>query len=129
MKIIICGGPKTGKTSLAKGISINKSIPIRHTDDLILTHKWGEDSDEVEKWINEPGDFIIEGVTAHRGLRKWFINHAHPNQEPNIELIYVMNTPHTTLTREQEIMRKGFATQWAAMLPTIRGRQIPVVQR
>lgn len=109
MKTVIIGGPRTGKTTYATQLGQDTGRQVRHTDSLIGTHEWSEASDEVARWIAEPGDMIVEGVAAVRALRKVAMNN--PECLPDIEVIY-LTTPHTEQTPKQIAMSKGVATVW-----------------
>ncbi len=67
-RIVITGGPRTGKTTLA--LSDAYSCPVRHTDDVAHL-PWSDQSDAVSYWFDSPGPWVIEGVAAVRALRKW----------------------------------------------------------
>ena len=72
LRVCIAGGPMTGKTTLARKMALSLAgVAVRHTDDLIVGHSWGEMSDLVCGWLSEPGPWVIEGVAVVRGLRKW----------------------------------------------------------
>ncbi len=76
-RVVIVGGPKTGKTTLGehlrRRLGRGHGIPVRHTDDLIGSASWSEASSVVADWFDEPGDWVIEGVTTARALRKWLL--------------------------------------------------------
>ena len=51
-KVLILGGPKTGKSTRAQGMG----TPVLNTDHL-RDRGWGEDSAEVAQWMNKPGSW------------------------------------------------------------------------
>lgn len=120
-RIAITGGPRTGKTTLAdqmwNGVCVEAGIAdprkrglgieiVRHTDDLIVDYDWSEASLEASKWMDEPGPWIIEGVTVSRALRKWRDNH--PDQPPPVDRVIYLVGPKVPLeTPGQERMTKG----------------------
>lgn len=111
-RILIVGGPKVGKTTLAKKLAEKHSIPdgkVRHTDDLIDTHSWSDSSEVVSKWMDEPGPWLIEGVTLVRALRKWLA--AHPDGRPADVLLFSSNE-RVSLTPRQRVMTSGLLTVW-----------------
>lgn len=128
MRIVITGGPRTGKTSLAQhlgqgdlwdadnGHELGMGPPlrretVRHTDDLLESLKhlgkeaWSAASAEVVKWMDEPGPWIIEGVAVSRALWKW--RAAHPGERPPVDRVIYCRTPFERLTKAHETMAKG----------------------
>lgn len=73
MKIVLTGYPKTGKTTLANQL-LAAGYKVLHTDDAIALGIHN-DSAAIAEWFNEPGDWVIEGVTAPRAIRKWLEQH------------------------------------------------------
>jgi hypothetical protein len=121
-RIVILGGPRTGKTTLS-GVLIGPEpefavfgIPVRHSDDLIaeLAHlgkdAWSEGSRRVTEWLDEPGPWIIEGVALARALRKW--REAHPGEPPPVDRVIRLTTPHVELSKGQAAMAKGEDHVW-----------------
>ena len=115
-RIVICGGPRTGKTTLAVhtagdlfGCGVD-GVRLRHTDDLIGTHDWSAASAEAMTWLDAPSPWIIEGVAMSRALRKW--RDAHPGEPPPVDKVIRLTTPHVTLTKGQAAMAKGEETVW-----------------
>lgn len=96
-RVCIGGGPGTGKTFLANHVEA-VGLEVKHTDILIATHAWGDDSAEVVKWMNEPGPWIIEGIAVVRALRKHLA--AHPTGRP-CDLLFWATTPKKVLTPRQ----------------------------
>lgn len=108
-RLIIVGGPSTGKTSLAQELSVKHGITnVRQTDQLTALG-WSEASAEAAKWIDEPGDWIVEGVVAPRALRKWLA--ANPGKPlPEGTSIYVLTRPYVPQSKGQQTMTKGIYT-------------------
>lgn len=121
-RIVITGGPRTGKTTLAGQLPqlfmvgalplIDvRTAPILHTDDLIaeLAHlgkdAWSEGSRRVAEWLDAPGPWIIEGVAVSRALRKW--HEAHPGAAPPVDRVIYLTEPYEPLTPGQASMAKG----------------------
>jgi hypothetical protein len=142
MRIVICGGPRTGKTTLATslvdaghfvgcGRRDLDILPVRHTDDLIpeLQHlgkdAWSEGSRRVSEWLDAPGPWIIEGVSVCRALRKW--REAHPGASPPVDKIFRLIEPHETLSKGQAAMAKGEETVWLEIEPWLFRSDGPVV--
>lgn len=109
-RIVILGGPRTGKTTLANSWSeCPVGTPVRHTDDLIPLG-WSEASQAASLWFDEPGPWIIEGVAAVRALRKW--RDQHPGERPPVDRVIALWEPHVTLSKGQATMAKGVESVW-----------------
>lgn len=106
MKIAICGGPRTGKSTHALELNKSLALPVRATDDL-MHQQWDTVSDVIAGWFDEPDSMIIEGVRAIHGLRKWLT--SHPTGKPCDKLIW-MSHPKTELTKGQLSMHRGCNT-------------------
>jgi adenylate kinase family enzyme len=115
MRIVICGAPRSGKTTLA-------GLQALHTDDLIPLG-WSEASEKVaDDWMQRPGPWVIEGVAAARALRKYLAQH--PNK-PCDKVIY-MPTPRTTPTPGQASMAKGVETVWQQIKGELQARGVEI---
>jgi len=132
-RIVICGGPRTGKTTLATDLWEQNDWPhgiVRHSDDLIeeLKHlgkdAWSEGSRRVTEWMDAPGPWIIEGVALARALRKW--REANPGERPPVDRVIRLTTPHVALTNGQAAMAKGEETVWAEVEPWLRQHGVKV---
>jgi adenylate kinase family enzyme len=111
MRILIAGGPKTGKTTLAEKLAKELKIEkVLHDEDLVGKFEWSEQSEVVAGWITDPGPWIIEGVAVGRALRKWF--KTHPEGLPADRIIY-LDKPRVELEEAQNRMKKGCLTIWA----------------
>lgn len=116
-RIVIAGGPRTGKTTLADMLAKRSGIVALHTDDLI-EFGWSEASAHVaEQWLTKPGPWIVEGVAAARALRKFL--RATPNDRPCDEVI-VCNHARVETTPGQQRMAKGCAKVFAEIEPALR---------
>lgn len=125
MRILITGGPRTGKTTMAGKLGAELDIPVRHTDDLVGQLSWSEASEEIAKvWLADPRPVIIEGVALPRALRKWLA--AHPEGKPADKIIY-LSVPHVRLTDGQVAMTKGVATVWREVVPELLRRGVEIV--
>jgi dephospho-CoA kinase len=107
-RIAIAGIPSSGKTTMARLLSRELDLVVRHTDDLLATHDWSAASQAVSLWFDAPGDWIIEGCVVTRALRKW--HYAHPDAAPPIDKLYHLIYPHRNLTADQSTMAIGIAT-------------------
>lgn len=119
-RILITGGPRTGKTTLARQLfeeaaarydRAGITAALLHTDDLIEQCRhlgkdaWSEASRIASTWLDEGGPWIIEGVAVSRALRKW--HEVHPNERPPVDRVVYLGVPHVALTKGQESMAKG----------------------
>lgn len=141
-RIVIVGGPRTGKTTLADRLggeaddatyarlsprARRKHTRVRHTDDLIRMLAWSEASQAIaDQWLAEPGPWIIEGVAAVRGLRKWL--RAHPTGAP-CDTIIVCSKPKVARTDGQERMAKGHDKIWAEIRDELERRGVRIEVR
>lgn len=123
-RICVTGTPKGGKSTAAEPLAADLGVTARHTDELIDSHKWGEDSIEVASWFDAPGPWVIEGVTVARALRKWFA--AHPGDAKPCDVVVLLEHPVQQLTKGQETMRKGIATVWAEVRPQLEARGVEI---
>lgn len=115
--VVICGGPKTGKTTLANALGEKLGLRhelVAHTDDLVGVLDWSEASAEVARWIYAPtrneNPRIIEGVACARALRKGAVDR--PETERPCAIIVRLTVPHVPLTPGQSVMAKGEQTVW-----------------
>ena len=121
-KLIIAGGPRTGKTTLADSMS---SSNVGHTDELIPLG-WSKGSVTVVAWIDNPNLDVIEGVTVLRGLRKWLrLNDA---GKPCDKLVYLRG-PFEELNRGQAAMTRGCWSVFQQIRPYLQDRGVTVEVR
>lgn len=118
MRILIIGGPKTGKTTLANKLGGN----VRSTDD-VMNLGWSEASAEVATWFDEPGPWIIEGVAVPRALRKWMKNN--PGQPAPVDKIIWLSGAFQDLTTGQQSMTKGIDTVMNEIIGELR-KSVPI---
>lgn len=123
-RILILGGPRTGKTTLANKLGAERGIPVRGMDDLIGAFDWSAASAEAARWMDDPGPWIIEGVQGARALRKWLA--AHPEGQP-ADLIIHCQKPHVPLTAGQIAMGKGCLTVWGEVAAEVVRRGALVI--
>ena len=115
LRVVIAGGPRTGKTTLAASLG----LPVLHTDDLISLG-WVAAGAAAAKWIDQPGPWIIEGVTAPRALRRWLKRH----EGKPCDLIVFLARAEIPRTRGQEAMAKGCAKIFAEIAPILAERGV-----
>ena len=113
MKIVIAGPPKVGKTTLANHLGVELGIPVMHTDDWVGIQDWSGGSLHMANRLEESGPFIIEGVTAVRGLRKFISRNAKNNKKP-CDIVYYRSNPYQAYSSEgQASMAMGIHTIWS----------------
>jgi hypothetical protein len=122
MRIAITGGPRTGKTTLAKTAA--GTITVRSTDD-VKGLGWSEASASAATWFDAQGSICIEGVAVPRALRKWLA--AHPTGKP-VDEIYVLTVPLAPQTPGQAAMGKGVMTVLAEITPELRRRGVKITE-
>jgi dephospho-CoA kinase len=125
-RVIIAGGPRTGKSTLATLAGERFGIPVKHADDLIETHKWSEASEEVSRWFNEPGPWIVEGVSAPRAIRKWL--RQNPSSRLDATIVFLKEAVERQ-SIGQSVMHKGVNTVWLEVLPALRRSEVPIIER
>ena len=122
-RIVVIGGPRTGKTTYAKDFpwptrcSDPKSLGGDADDRLDLPSKerWSAISAEVASWLDAVGPWVIEGVAVPRALRKW--REAHPLMPCPVDEIHLLMTPRVALTPGQAAMGKGVQTVLNEIMP------------
>lgn len=114
-RILITGWPRAGKTTMSHELDEIHRLLARHTDDLIGKLDWSAASAEVAKWLEEPGPWIIEGVSVARALRKY--HEAHPGEPPPCDRLIYLRTPHVELNTRQAGMGKGVDSVMAELEP------------
>src|SRR5512143_292043 len=121
-RIVIVGGPRTGKTTLAGTFS----LPVIHTDDFAGLGNFSAQSQKAAALLELPGPWVLEGVTTVRALRKWF--RLHPEGVP-CDAIYGCWAPKEPLSAGQQALARGCATVWAAVEEELDARGFPVMAR
>ena len=123
-RIVITGGPRTGKTTLALSMGMDiYPCDVSHTDDLIEHLHWSQVSEHIAlEWLPQPGPWIIEGVALARALRKW--REAHPGEPPPVDRVIYLREPHESLTPGQRTMAKGVETVHREIEPWLEEHNI-----
>lgn len=121
MKLCICGVPRSGKTTLSKHFE-GPGERVMHSDDLVGRMGWSESSDEVARWLSAQGDWVIEGVTVVRALRKWM--REHPGKP--CDAVVWMPDARVPLSAGQATMAAGVRTVWDEVWPELRRRRVEI---
>ncbi len=108
-RILIVGWPGTGKSTLAEKMGGGRS-----TDDL--THLgWSEASEAASYWFDEEGDWIIEGVSVPRALRKW--KERNPDKPPPVDKVINLTKQYRALEKGAITMGRGIDKVTAEIMP------------
>jgi len=142
-RILVAGGPRVGKTTLAKRLALEEAAReargrgeiavgrdaekiaaalLHHSDDLIEGREWSEQSDAVVELMNADGPWIIEGVTVVRALRKWLL--ANPGKPADV--VYWSLASKVPLKHGQVQMASGCATIWLQVSEELAHREVEV---
>lgn len=107
-RVVIAGGPKTGKTTLTAGVTDRE---VFHTDDFNKA-PWTEIPRLVIDQVKDVPAYVLEGVQAGRALWKGL--------EPDV-VVYLVD-PRAPRTKGQQALGKGCATvfrDWLSSRPEI----------
>jgi len=118
VRIAICGGPRTGKSTLARKLATGGPIFCTDPRGLVKDLEQGVEyvPDDFADWsdasqyvadvfLMRPGPWVLDGVGVARALRKWRI--LHPGAPPPVDRLIVLTVPHRELLPGQERMTKG----------------------
>lgn len=125
-RIIICGGPRTGKSTLAVRAGERYGLPVKFGDSLVGTHDWSDASLEVSTWMDDPSSWIIDGVVAVRAIRKW-LNRNHMMSLG--ALVVFLRDPIQVQTDKQRSMSKAIETIWREIEPELIARGTKIIHR
>lgn len=122
-RLVLAGGPRAGKTHLAAQLSEATATRRRGSDEL-LSLGWSESSEAASYWFDEPGSWIVEGVTMARALRKWLARN--PEGMP-ADVIVHLGSPVTERNRGQHVMALGCETVWNEIRPELQARGVCLI--
>ena len=122
-RIVICGGPRTGKTTYGKKLAEQMGCKLISTDDFIDLG-WSECSAHVaELMLDSGGPWVIEGVAAVRALRK-----ALDAKDGKVcDEVLMLSEPYVELSAGQASMAKGCQTGWGGIEQLVVARGIEVL--
>ena len=124
-RLVIAGGPRTGKTTLAASCAEYAGVDPRCTDPL-MDLGWSEASAAVATWFDAEGPWIVEGVSTVRALRKWLA--AHPEGKPcdRVILLREVVVDPAELKPGHRSMAKGVETVWSEIVGELRARGVEI---
>ncbi len=133
MRVLICGGPMTGKSTeaerlraLGSGLDLymctdtlrqagGRSVgKVLHTPSQ-FDNDWSGLSEWVAlHWMTKPGPWIMEGVAAVRALRKYRARHG--DDSPPCDKLLLLTKVRRELTDKQATMESGHSTMMDGLL-------------
>lgn len=122
MKIVIGGGARCGKSTLAELIGRQHGLPVYCSDELIRLG-WSEASDAFADVIDFGRDGVYEGVATVRALRKMLLRSL---ARPCSHYLHLAR-PRTLLTHGQLTMNYGIETIYRDLASRLRRRGVQVI--
>jgi hypothetical protein len=123
-RVVIAGGPRAGKSSLARTVAVVTGRPLFASDDL-AGMGWSEASEYAAKhWLDADGPWLAEGVALPRALRKWLA--ANPEGKP-ADVVLFFNGDVTHRSPGQTAMAKGCVTVMREIAPELMRRGVQLV--
>lgn len=123
MRTVIVGGPRTGKTTLARKLVEAQGVVGISTDDY-MSLPWADVPDAVVTRLSRLNDFVLEGVQAARVLRRWYIS---DESAPQIDRVICLWRTVAPVNRGQAAMGKGIQTVFAEVMPLLHASGVEVV--
>lgn len=125
-RVVVCGGPRCGKTAVSVRASERYGRPVLFGDSLIGRLPWSEASLEVSEWFDREGEWIVEGVVCVRALRKWLHRWtAHEGTPLPFRVVRLTDGVHD-LSSGQDSMTRGEATVWDEIEPALADYMLPI---
>lgn len=121
-RVIIGGGPRTGKSTLASLLEDVEPFDVLHTDDLIDLG-WSGASAEAAAWMERPAPWFVEGVATVRALRKALDRPGAP-----CDLLVWLREPRGLLNQDQVTMAKGCETILTGIRSELEARGVRIVE-
>ena len=129
-RVIIIGGPRTGKSTLSERLQSELGIETLHNSAELESlfpvdrpESWSQQSEHASKWFDEDGDSICEGVQMARALRKWL--RANPGKPLDADL-FLLRQPMVPQRDGQKAMMKGVESVFREIEPELirRGARV-----
>lgn len=143
-RIVVIGGPRTGKTTyatkLARQLRVHLASTGKHTENpegLVSVKNYGKVStdDYVDKYsypdlpakviedLRKMDNFVLEGTQAARVLRRWL---REAPDEPKLDKTLVfLGRPWVKRNPRQEATAKGVKTVWRDLEPMLKRHGVP----
>jgi hypothetical protein len=121
-RVAIIGGPRTGKTTKARGAAC-AGVEVCETD-AWKGMAWSAQSERVVSWLvgHREDAFVIEGCMVVRGLRKYL--RGHPGKP--VDVVQVCETPREVLSRGQRRMQRGVETVFREIESELTARGVRI---
>lgn len=110
-RVVIVGGPLTGKTTLAKRLGLPG---VRHVDGL----------SDIADAFDAAGPWCIEGGSTVRSLRKWL--DRNPKGKP-ADVVIGLWDPKAERTEDHESMAAHVRDAWVGIAPALAARGVEVI--
>jgi hypothetical protein len=104
MRIAVAGHPLCGKSTYAATLG----LPHHNTDSLLESDlNWGQISEAVSHWFDNPGPWVISGVVVPRALRKWRHLKGRNSVPPLDYFVFITRPSLDDLSSAQRSMARG----------------------
>lgn len=114
-RIVIAGGPNTGKTTLCASIT---DRPVLHTDELIGAVPWADVPETLIEIADSEPRYVLEGVQAARALRKGL----------RPQVVVYLNRQRVALNPRQAGMKKAVRTVFDEYLLMHRTPDVEILE-
>jgi len=120
-RIMVFGGPKTGKSTLAKQLAREMGAQVMRTEMLLgLGYTWAELAERTQEWLNFRSPWVIEGLVVPRVIRRWL--RENPGKLPCDEIWCLGDSAYVPITKGQQTAANGVMSVWDECLVAVRGR-------
>lgn len=123
-RVVIIGGPRMGKSTLARHLRTSRALPTycgdpeslvkdREPDVTYLPDNlaWSEGSQHIaDVWLASAGPWCVEGVAVVRALRK-LVDSGRVDLLEGVDIVH-LTTPQANVSSGQASMAKGVETVW-----------------
>jgi hypothetical protein len=118
-RIVIAGGPRAGKSTLAANLNSDRRYRIHDGEELVGCD-WSAGSLQASRWLDEPGPWICENVAMSRAMRKWLARN--PTKPFPADLIIHVGLQVVDRLPGQQSMALGCQTAWEEIKPELMRR-------
>lgn len=124
-RLVIAGGPQSGKTTLADEYS--RYLPIIHADGMHMLKSWRFRVMVVHHYLRQPGPWLVEGVTVASALKIWLRenNGQKDSRLPCDEIIYLTRS-YGSLTHGQRAVQRLVTSACQLILPKLEALGVKV---